>query len=87
MEVDCTCNNGTTSAGTVCSICNGDGKVDLTDSTFNRVNDRALRSIRGTVWGTILTNHADLEDKIADLEDKIDDIVDKLNDILEQVSP
>jgi len=81
MEIAChACTEGTNSAGTPCSLCGGDGSIDLLDSAFKQIKLGPEKSLRGQVWSTILTNQADLLDKVNDVLDKCNDIKEKLDE-------
>ena len=87
MIINChACVNGTTSNGETCSLCGGDGEIDLQDHAFRRVKYGPMKNLTGLVWNTILTNQTNLVTKIDDLTDKVDDVMDKCNDIFEKVS-
>jgi hypothetical protein len=89
MLIPCnSCTNGTTSAGTQCYVCGGDGEINLIDANFKFVSDRALRPLRGVVWGDILTRLASIEAKTdnlpANTSSKLDDIEAKVNDVMDK---
>ena len=80
MVISCwTCGGTGSVAGVSCSVCGGDGEVDLLDDKFKQIGLGSQIAVQGQVWSTILTNQADMADKL-------DDIMEKCNDILEQVS-
>ena len=86
MEIIChACTEGTNSAGTPCSLCGGDGSIDLLDSAFKQIKVGAEKLLMGLIWSTLLTNQADLSDKVDDVLDKCNDVLDKCNDIMEKL--
>jgi len=69
MVIDChACTDGTTSDGTACLTCGGDGEIDLTDHAFRRIKYGPMKNLTGVIWSTLLTNQASIEAKI-DLQD------------------
>ena len=75
MVIDChACVDGTTSAGESCGLCGGDGEIDLLDAAFREIKLGSEKRLMGFVWSTLLTNQADMADRINDCLDKINDI-------------
>ena len=70
------CTNGVASDGNACTVCDGDGEIDLTDQVFGRY--AIPGGVQGVVWDAVLK-------ALADMEDKVDDVMDKCNDIKEVV--
>lgn len=83
MIIKChACTEGTTSAGLPCSICGGDGEIDLADLAFREIKYGPMLSLTGLIWDTILTNQSDMADKINDVLDKCNDIKDVADAII-----
>ena len=79
MVLDCTvCTNGIGSDGQTCKVCGGDSELNLTDAHFTQLISRW--KIHGLVWNEILTQLADLTDKVNDVMDKCNDIKEKLDE-------
>jgi len=75
MIINCSsCINGVASDGNACTVCGGDGEIDLTDAIFGRYGVPA--GVHGVVWDAMLT-------RLSDIEDKVDDVMNKCNDIKE----
>jgi len=55
MIIKChACTEGTTSADLPCSICGGDGEIDLTDLAFREIKYGPMLSLTGHVWSETL---------------------------------
>ena len=79
MEFNCYVCHGTgLQGGEPCSVCGGDGKLDLTDDRFREVDHPTINRLHGAVWNSMLLSLADLSDKVNDVMDKCDDIFEKL---------
>ena len=77
MEITCgVCTEGVGSDGGSCSVCGGDGLIDLADSDFRKYIQRW--ALHGVIWNEMLT-------RLDDIEDKVDDVIVKCNDIKEVV--
>jgi len=95
MDIKCTvCTDGVSSAGTPCTVCGGDGKINLTGENLSKYGDKF--GLHGIVWDDIITKIASivaeqasqrvaLTSAFADVNDKLNDIMDKCNDIKEKL--
>jgi len=82
MVLDChACVDGTTSGGLSCGICGGDGEIDLLDDAFKQIPIGAEKALMGVVWSTLLTNQADMADKLNDCLDKLNDIKEVVDEL------
>jgi len=55
MLVDCpTCVDGTLEGGGTCTVCGGDGEIDLTDDAFKKIRASHRRLVDGVVLSAIL---------------------------------
>ena len=86
---------GTSSAGIPCSMCGGDGEIDLRDEAFHQIGLLRERLLRGQIWSETLTNLASiiaeqasqrvaLTSAFANVNGKLDDLQDKLNDVMDK---
>jgi len=83
MVVDCSvCVDGIMNGGGACTICGGDGEIDLTDSSFKFVRASYKRTLEGIVWDSILTSLADIKTKL-DTLDSQHDVLESQHDALE----
>ena len=81
MEVTCSsCQGNGSSGGVSCTVCGGDGQIDLTDANFKQIHLGDQIALTGQVWSDLLTAVADIEDKVNDVMDKCNDIMEKLNE-------
>ena len=61
MLIDCGPCNGTGAVGGVsCTVCGGDGQVDLTDLNFKQIRLEDRIALTGQVWSEILNKLGDL---------------------------
>ena len=81
MIISCwTCKGTGSVAGVSCPVCGGDGEVDLLDEKFKQIEVASQLTLMGQVWSTILTNQADMADKLDNIMDKCNDIFEKVNE-------
>ena len=82
MVITChVCTEGIRSDGSTCSHCGGDGEIDLTDPSFRQIEYGPMITLVGLVWNTLLTNQANMEDKLDDIKDKCNDIKEKVDEL------
>lgn len=75
MLITCTPCSGTGSSGGVsCTVCGGDGELDLTDANFKGIRVGDQIAIMGVVWDSLLTSVADIEGKLDAIDTKLDTI-------------
>jgi len=56
MLITCgTCSGTGSNGGVSCSVCGGDGEIDLTDSTFKQISHGDQVALTGVVWDLMLT--------------------------------
>ena len=80
MDITCTaCIEGTASDGNPCTVCGGDGVINLTDDNFSQCIH--TRKLHGIIWDDILTRLSDIEDKVNDVVTKCDDIKEVVDEL------
>ncbi len=80
MQIECqSCDDGTASDNTSCSVCGGDGFIDLLDEIFGR--QQILPAVHGLVWAEILTQLENLTTKVDDVMNKCDDIKEVVDEL------
>lgn len=82
MEFTCgQCEGTGIYVGNPCSLCGGDGKIDLLDLVaMEGLDVGTSKRLLGIVWNEQLTKLSDIEDKVNDVLDKCNDIMEKLNE-------
>ena len=86
MEFDCSvCDEGTSSNGSSCTICGGDGLINLTDPAFKSIDHGTQKVLYGVVWDAILTLLTNIETKCDGFDTKLDAIDTKLDVIEDKI--
>jgi len=79
MEFTCgQCKGTGTYADITCSLCGGDGKIELTDQNMANLTEATKSKLHGMVWADMITKIADIEDKVNDVMAKCEEIYDNL---------
>jgi len=87
MLISCTPCKGTGASGGVsCTVCSGDGEIDLTDANFRGIRIGDQITLMGIVWDSLLTSASDIEDKVDAMTDSIDAIIAEQDSLREDLT-
>jgi len=67
-----TCSGTGSNGGVLCSVCGGDGEINLTDPTFRQISHGDQIALTGVIWDSMLTTLADIGAKLDALDVKMD---------------
>ncbi len=91
MLIPCgTCSGFSSNNGISCTVCGGDGKVDLTDDAFRQITLGDQIALTGQIWSMLLAEIAAIKAKTDNLPEDItsdlSDILGKCTDIFEKLN-